>query len=225
MVTTSSAPRPPVVTGPVGKSAPTRVSRTTTVNVKASITDSFTNLDNFTVLAKTPTITSGRLSGQGIVRHRDQMCSDDFKVTATVGATDWFGSTRLVTCGSATFSSFYGLDVAMTGSPTAAWRIIKGFGIPALLENGLWSPSLDRTDPPVSANIVPGDQITVWWDETTSVIRGYRNTTQVISLPVPRWGISHGDGFRHWGVAQGVDLFLDIVNRGIEFTSIAAADQ
>ncbi len=221
MTTRSKAPIPPVHVGAVGKSGLVRLTRTTRVIVKGTAGSDFANLNDFVVLTKNPTITSGRLAGEGVVRHRDQMHTDDFRVSAVIGAKET-GKTRLVTCGSATFSSFYGLEVE-TGLINNRFHILKGSGTTALLDGGIFSVIGKHAT--VNQTVNNGDEVAVWWDRENSVVRAYKNDVQVTSLPVPRWEIPHGDGFRHWGVAQGVDMWLfDILNKGVEFTSIAAED-
>lgn len=218
--TSSAAPIPPVYAGPLGKSALAGVRRNTTTVVKASVSNDFSSLDDFVVLARDPEISSGRLSGEGVVRHRDQMHTDEFLVEAEVGIKP-SGKTRIVTCGSATFSSFYGLEVE-TGIINNKLHIIKGSGTTALLDGGIIS-EVDKYST-INRTVEIGDKVGVWFDRAAGMVRGYVNQSQVISLPVPKWEIPHGDGFRYWGVAQGVDLFLGFLNPGVEFTSITAED-
>lgn len=217
MATTSAAPRPPLHIGPIGKSAISGLTRTTAVSVKSTVANDFASLDDFVVVTKNPTITSGRLSGEGVVRHRDEMCSDDFLVEAAVGAKD-AGRTRLVTCGSASFSSFYALEVE---SGTNMLHIIKGRGSTALLDGGIFSATQRFAS--VSQSVIVGDKVGVWWDRQSRVVRAFLNDVEVTSLPVPTWEIPHGPGFRYWGVAQGVAMVLGTL-KGVEFTSIAAED-
>jgi len=219
VATISRLPIPPLITGPIGKSAPSRIGHTTGITAKASVASDFSTLAGFTVIAKEPTISSGILSGEGVIRHTDQMFSDDFLVTATIGALDT-GTTRIVTCGSDNFSSFYGIQINRLPDQI---HIIKGSGTTALLDQGIFFSAISRFAT-VTTSFSVGNTVGVRFDKAASTVRAYRNGAQVSSLPVPRWEIPHGDGFRYWGVAQGVDIFLGVLFTGPRFTSITAAD-
>lgn len=226
---------PRVLTTPRGKSALTRVFNRTVVGIKAHITDSFTTLDNFVVLSGEPTITSGRLSNVGAVRHKDQCATDNYKVTAVVGdATS--GRTILATCGSPGFDRFYGLQIE--NSPFgSSFSIVKGtgvtwttsFGIFGILIGlisllvGLFTIWASLFGAAVQTQVVfVGDTVAIWWDEPNSVVRAYRNGVEVTTLDVPRHEIPHGDGYRYFGVLTGLDYPLGFA--GVQMTSIDAQD-
>lgn len=228
--------RPPLLSAPRGKSALSVMRRSTVLKVLATVSDSFDSLANFVTLSGTPTITSGRLSGNGIVRYRDQMGSDNYQVTATVGTVE-LGRTWLVTCGSANFETFYALEIA-AGVGNPIFQFVKGthaagpgtaiFGVLTsiftFLRNlflGIFE-SVDDVDRYASgsASLTGGDEVTVWWDEDTSTLYAYKNGSEVISLAVPPWEIPHGGGFRYFGVMQAVDPNTN----GVQFTSIGAQD-
>ncbi|QDF19754.1 minor tail protein [Mycobacterium phage LilSpotty] len=233
---TSSAPRPPVTDAPRGKSALTRVLTRTAAAVKVSITDTLATLDNFVTIAGAPVIQSGRLSGSGVVLHRDEPATDNYMVTATIGA-ETNGKTWLVTCASEAMDSFYALEI-QTGASLKQFHIIKGTKTPSTSTGllGILTPVVtlvlgffyglvdDLLDiirnATTGQSVEPGDTVGIWWDEPNSVVRVYKNSVEVTSLPVPRWEIPHGKGFRRFGVVQGIDPLGD----GVEFTAIGAAD-
>ncbi|WP_396903028.1 hypothetical protein [Mycolicibacterium sp.] len=218
--TSSAAPRPPVIAAPFGKSAIPRIEHRSAASVKATIANAFDNLDDFVVLAGTPEIESGRLAGEGVIRHRDQMATDDYLVTATIGA--WaVGKTRLVTCADESLAHWYGVEIE-TGVINNKLHIIKGHGAPALLDGGIFSV-VDKFAT-INRTFAVNDTVGVWWDREYSAIRAYVNGVEVAKLPVPRYEIPHGPGFRHWGGAQGVDMVLNFLNEGVKFTSITAQD-
>ncbi|MGV0805818.1 hypothetical protein [Mycolicibacterium setense] len=234
-MTSSSATRPPVISAPRGKSALPRVVTRSVATVKATITDTLDTLDHFVTLAGTPTITAGRLSGDGVVLHRDQVATDDYLVTATIGA-ESNGKTWLLTCASEGMDSFYALEVETgvfnrfhiikgTNTPSVSTGIL-GFLTPVVtLVFGFFYGLLDGLldilrNVTTGQTVEPGDTVGIRWDEAASTVRVYKNAVQVTSLPVPRWEIPHGPGFRHFGVVMGVDPF----GAGLEFSSIQAAD-
>ncbi|MCG7610334.1 hypothetical protein [Mycobacterium sp. CnD-18-1] len=232
----SSAPRPPVVTAPRGKSALPRVVARTAATVKATVLDTLDTLDNFVTVAGAPTITSGRLSGSGVVLHRDQAATDNYMVTAEIGA-EANGKTWLVTCAGEGMDSFYALEVE-TGLALNQFHIIKGTSTPSVSTgilgfltpvvtlvlgffHGLLDDLLDIVrDVTTGQSVDPGDTVGIWWDEPNSTVRAYKNDVEVTSLPVDKWEIPHGPGYRRFGVVQGVDQ----LGAGVEFTSIQAAD-
>lgn len=225
--------RPPTpLTGPHSKSAMSRVFNKTSASIKVHIFDAFTSLDNFVVLSGGPLITSGRLSGVGVVRHKDKCATDNYKVTAVVGSSD-DGKTMLITCGSAGFDRFYGLEIE--NGVIDQFHIIKGtnltwttsfsifgisIGLPSLLV-GLFSAFSNlfhySTQPQI---VTTGDTVAIWFDQPNSTVRAYKNNTEVTSLVVPPHEIPHGEEFRYFGVMQG-SLFSF---NGVQFTSIEAQD-
>lgn len=229
-----SAPRPPVITAARGKSALSRIRHKTVALVKATITDDFSSLANWVVLSGEPAITSGRLSGSGFaVRHRDQLATDNYVVTATIGERN-VGKTWLATCGSVTMDRFYALEVE-TYPVGGKLSIVKGTSVQASSSTGLLGIIIGVVDlflevlsdlfynivrfANVSIGVDEGDTVGVWFDEEASVVRGYKNGAEVTSLPVEAWEIPHGTGFRHFGVVASPDAL-----GGVEFTSIEAAD-
>jgi hypothetical protein len=150
------------------------------------------------------------------------MLTDDFLVTATIDVKN-AGKTRLVTCGSDTFSTFYALEIE-TGVINNNFHIVKGSGAPALLDGGVFSAAAIQKYATVNRVVNIGDTVGVRLDRETSTVRAYHNGVQITSLPVPKWEIPHGDGYRHWGVAQGVDLVFGVLNFGVEFTSVTVQD-
>lgn len=226
-------PRPPVIGAPRGKSALARLRRQTRATIKATIADSFTTLDNFVILSEDPTIavTSGRLTGNGAVRHRDHPGTDDFKVTAVIGAKN-NGRTRLVTCASASFDRFYALEVE-TGSLNRM-HILKATSAVSTSSSGIFGILIGLLGfflgnfgsandlvkyATITRTVNADDSVAIWWDEANSVIRAYHNGIEVTSLPVDPWEIPHGEDNRNFGVMAGVDS-----TTGVQFTSIEAAD-
>jgi hypothetical protein len=201
------------------------------IQVKATITDNFTNLDNFVVLSGEPTITSGRLTGKGAVRHRDQMSTDDFKVTATVGSTG-LGRTWLVCSASPNFDSFYAVEI----NAASIFSIIEGTGLVATTSTSIFGIvmgilgfilglfediiGLFTLQATVTWPVYPTDKISVWWDRKHSIVRVYHRDFQITGLEVPRDAMQHSEGFRYFGVVTGIDWPVP----GVEFTSIEAQD-
>ncbi|DAZ90369.1 hypothetical protein [Mycobacteroides abscessus] len=222
MFTRMVEPRPGVLSQPingVGKGSSAAIEAGVRITGKVSVTDDFSTLNKFTMvygglpfIGGDPFIDTGKLAGHGVVRHRVQALSDNGKATAVIGSLA-SGKTRLMIDADPLFNTFYGIEVE-TGIINNKLHIIKGRGNAATVTkhatvNVTWAAS---------------DQVAVWFDEAAETIRAYRNGTQISSLPVRRNEISHGPGFRHHGVAVGVDLFLGVINVGALFTSYAFAD-
>jgi len=226
---------PAPLTTPHGKSALSGVVRATTATVKAHITDTFTTLDNFVVLANylnTLNVVGGVLGGVGAVRHKNQCATDNYTVSAVVGSAA-NGVTRLVTCASPGFDRFYALEIE--NSATDQFHIVKGTGLSWTTSSGIFGVAIGLINlllgifssfvllfPWISQaqSVTAGDTVKVWWDEPNSTIRAYKNGVEVTNLPVSREEIPHGDGFRYFGVMQGVTY----LSAGIKFTSIDAQD-
>jgi hypothetical protein len=195
----------------------------------------FTTLDNFVVLANylnTLTVTGGQLGGYGAVRHRNQCATDNYTVTAVVG-TAANGRTRLVTCASPGFDRFYALEIENSG--TDQFHIVKGTGLAWTTSAGIFGLAIGLINllvgffssfallfPWISQPqaVATGDIVKIWWDQPNSTIRAYKNGVEVTSLPVPREEIPHGDGYRYFGVMQGITY----LSPGVKFTSIEAQD-
>jgi len=227
------APRP--LTTPHGKSALTKIFQRSTATVRAHIFDSFTTLDNFVVLANylnSLDTTGGQLGGYGAVRHKDQCATDNYRVKAVVGSAA-NGKTRLVTCASPGFDRFYALEIE--NSANDQFHIVKGTGLSWSTSAGIFGVAIGLINlllgffssfvlliPWISQPqaVLSGDVVEIWWDEPNSTIRVYRNGGQVTSLPVDREEIPHGDGYRYFGVMQGITY----LSPGVKFTSIEAYD-
>lgn len=222
---------PPVIVARHGKSALTRIVRLTSAAIKVALIGNFTDgLGEFTELAGTPTITSGKLTGDGAVRYRDQVATDNYLVTAVVGATA-SGICRIVTCATASFDRFYAVEIENSSSVS----IVKGTGAVATTNYGLFgillgllsfflggfgaSASLPKYGT-VSQSFTTNDVLSIWWDEPNSVIRVYKDAGQITSLVVPRWEIPHGDGSRHFGAMVNVNGG----GTGMQFSAIGAED-
>jgi len=224
---------PQPLSGPHAKSALSALKIVTTASIKVHITDTFANLNNFAVLAGTMTA-SGNLSGTGAVRHVDQVATDNYKVSAVIGANN-FGKTWLVTCGSKSFDRFYALEIE-SAAQLGVFSIIKGTGVTASTSSGIFGALIGllgfivgffkdvvtniRRDDSQNVMVDVGDKVTVWWDEPNSIVRAYKNDVEKIAFPVPPHEIPHGENYRYFGVVGGV---ADPDN-GVYFTSIEAQD-
>lgn len=213
------------------KSALSRVVRATSLIFKTSVSADFSDMSKYVVLSGTPVVSSGRLSGKVALRYVDEMSSDNYKVTATVGAVS-AGRTWLMTCANADFSRFYALEL----NGNAAWSIIHGTGTAATASTGLLgivtgiigfvlgifediiAALFGQSQVNQSAPV--GSDVTVWWDEETSTIRAYLNGVQKTSLVVSRHELQHIDGFRYFGIVTGIDG----PTAGVKFNHIEAQD-
>lgn len=194
----------------------------TVLSPRAEIADDFTDLDAWNTIVGTPTITSGKLTGEAVVLHKSELLTDDMRVSAVIGTGgDNIGKTRLLLCADADCIQFYGLEIE-TGILNNYWHFLKGTTALSLLDGGVTANL--RKFGTTSQTVDAGDDIMFWYDEATSTLRAYKNGVPVCSLPVPRGEILHGPGYRHHGIAQGVDLFLGFANPGVQFTSYMAED-
>lgn len=219
-----------------GKAVYTSMSRVATMVIKAAVSATFADLNEWVVIAGHPGIQAGVLVDNGAVRYVDEMATDDYLVTATIG-TLANGKTWLLTCASSSFDRFYGVEIER-GTNVNRLSILKATGqmpspsqhifgwlmgiITALFgwlfddeEGSTTVPRYNVTAQTVSAN----DTIGIRWDQAASTIRIYRNGGAVTSLAVPRSEIPHGVGFRYFGVMQGVDKGV-----GVQFNLVTAQD-
>jgi len=229
----AAPPRP--LTTPHAKSALTSVVQQTTATVKAHITDTFTILNNFVILANylnSLNVTGGQLGGYGAVRHMDQCATDNYRVKAVVGSAA-NGRTRLVTCASPGFDRFYALEIE--NSATDQFHIVKGTGLTWTTSAGIFGVAIGLINLLLGVfssfvllipgnsqpqAVIAGDNVEIWFDWPNSIIRVYKNGAQVSSLIVDREEIPHGDGYRYFGVMQGITY----LSAGVKFTSIEAWD-
>lgn len=229
----SNASPPPPLTAPHSKSVLTRITRSTTLLVKTTVTDAFSNLTKWVVLKGNPTIVSGRLSGAGwAVRYVDQMSTDSHKVTATIGEMN-VGKTWLVICASVGLDKFYALEIDTTSVVDPHISIVKSISLQQTSSSTLFGVLLTIGDiflevlQDLFYNIVRwanidmaldvNDTVGIWWDQPNSIIRGYINNSQVTSLAVSRVEIPHGLDHRYFGVVSDP-------TGGVDFTSIEAHD-
>lgn len=216
----TSPPEP--LTAAHSKSVCTRVVRATTATVKATISAAFSSLTDWVVIAGDPSIVGGKLTGGGAVRHRDRMATDDFTVSARIGAVN-VGKTWIVTCASRSLDRFYAVEIAK-GASTEQLSIVKATGVLPTPSSNLFGllvgvitmlfgfiftigtgsitvPRYSTTSQAFAANAT----VKIWWDKDLSTIRVYWNNSPVVSLVVPAVEIPHGEDFRYFGVMQGVD--------------------
>ena len=209
------------------------------VTPKMSVTDSFTNLNNFVTVYGTPTVSSGWLRGDGIVRHKTEALTDSHKVTAVIGNKD-LGKTRLFCCADSGLKSYYAVEIDsniffgdsisfIKGVPAASVESAPGLlgiltSILSLLFGLLSIFSRDVT--PYATNttvtLANNDEVGIWYDEPNSTVRIYHNDTAVLNVPVPRGEIPHGKDYRHHGIAVGIEFFFDFT--GSYMTSYACED-
>lgn len=216
-----------------GKSALTRVFARATASAKAVITETFTDMNNLVVLSGNPYISSGMLTGQGAVRYRDEVLTDNFKVTGTIGS-HGPGRTWLVTSASPNFDRFYALEINEAGVSMVS--IIRGTGLVATTSSGIFGILIGilgfilgvfediigvlTGEVEIECSVDVGETLAIWWDQPNSRVRVYHNGSQITSLLVPRHGIPHGKGYRYFGVISGIDEPLE----GTRFTQIVAED-
>jgi hypothetical protein len=222
-------------TAPHGKSALSRVVRTTSALLKTTITADFSDMSKWVVLSGTPEILSGSLSGRTAVRYVDELASDNYRVTATIGAV-LPGRTWLVTSANPNFDRFYAVELN-TGGLACFWSIIHGTGVVATTSTGLFGIIsgiigfvLGQFEDIIAALFgqaeiegvaEAGHTVTVWWDEPNSRVRAYYDDDEVTSMAVPRYELQHVPGFRYFGIVSGIDgPILD----GVMFNSVTAQD-
>jgi hypothetical protein len=232
---------PAPLTGAHGKFVSSAVTAITSLIPKALIVDNLTNLNNFVKLASdTPNgnpvrILSGELVGVGALRYRDKMLSDNFKVTARVGH-NFEGKTWLVTCCNETMDRYYALEIETNLGGQNYMSIVAGTTMVVTRSTGLFGIIIGQISfllglfgDIVSAlftrgrqffDVVPGDEVSIWWDQTNSIVYGYINNTVVVTLPVARHEIPHNEDSRYFGVVAGVGF----PNPGTHFNRITAQD-
>lgn len=225
---------PEPVTTPHGKSALTRLVRSTTVSAKAHITATFASLADWVVITGTPSVAGGLLGGNGGVRYRDQMGTDDYLVTATIGALN-NGKVWLITCATEGLDKFYAVEInrgsnnmsiikanaTMPQQSTDLLGWLLGWisnllGYIFTLDSG---SSLVLRYATVSQTVSVSDTVGIRWDRAASTVRIYRNGGQVTSLAVSAAEIPHGRGARYFGVMQGMDNTV-----GVKFNAVEAQD-
>ena len=213
------------------KGAVSKTVHRTTMTTRATITDGFSNLSDFVTVAGEPTIVLGRLSGEGVVRHNTELLTDSCKVTGTIGVLQT-GSARLAVCGDQNMTHFYAIEVEQLAGPVYKLHLIKGDTATGVLSGvlgwfldqvnavlSLFNPDAVKAQTYVVSVLTAGDTVAVWYDKPNSVLRGYVNGVQRLTLPVPRSEIPHGPGYRFHGAASGVGG-----NGGALFTSYEAED-
>jgi hypothetical protein len=224
---------PQSVTGNKGVGVLVNTSTEMTVTPKLSAADDFTNLSKWITVYGTPGITSGMLSGDGVVRYQNQAMTDNMKASAVVGSIGT-GKTRLIICADESVTRYYALEVSR--GLTTTFSIIKGNSansvetassslIGALFSLffslfSIFSESTTKFDTTtVTLNV--SDEVSIWFDRDASTIRTYINdVATACSIEVPRSEIPHGPGFRNAGVAQGITA----LNPGVRFTSYTLED-
>lgn len=190
------------------------------------VTDTFTNLNNWVTVYGTPAVSSGVLQGDGIVRHKTQALTDSHKVTGTIGNKD-FGKTRLFCCADAGLKTYYAVEVEsnivlgdrihfIKGVPGASVESAPGllgiltsilsllFGLLSIFSRDVTPYATDTT-----ATIQAGDEIAIWYDEPNSTVRIYHEDSQILTVPVPRGEIPHGEDYRYHGVSVGIEFFFE----------------
>lgn len=208
----------------------------TAVSAKLSISDTLDNLDNFDIVYGTPSIESGQLVGEGVVRFNQEALTDSHRAEAVIG-TNLFGTTRLIICGNKTFTRYYGIEIqeSLLGSNcsiikgNAASSVESGGGLLSVLFGLFFSLfSVFSQDVSKHAGVLisvgNGDKLGAEYNEETSTITAYINDVEVTSLEVPRGEIPHGKGQRWAGLAVGVDIVLGILNVGPLMTSFGLED-
>jgi hypothetical protein len=66
------------------------------------------------------------------------------------------------------------------------------------------------------------DEIAIWYDEPNTTVRIYKNTSEILTVVVPRGEIPHGEGNRWHGAAVGLEF--DLLNLGALLSSYTCAD-
>lgn len=212
------------------KGVVTKAFHRTTLAARATITDNFSSLDEFTVVAGEPEITLGRLAGAGVVRHNMELLTDSCKVTGTVGLMHP-GSGRLAVCGDKNLTNFYAIEAEQIAGPIYKLHLVKGDTASGVVSGvlgwfldqvravlSLFNPDARKAQTHVLALLTAGDEVAVWYDQPNSVVRGYANGVERLTLDVPRSEIPHGPGYRYHGAASGVS------DLGPLFTSYTAED-
>lgn len=207
---------------------------------KASISDTFTNLNDWVTIFGTPTIQSGNLAGEGLIRHKTQALTDSHKVAAIVGDDTNFGSTRLFCCADESLSSYYAVEIQnnlifpdrvnfIKGVPGSSVQSAPGLlgilnSILALIFGLLSIFSRDVTPfaTATSTALHNGDEIAIWYDQPNSTVRIYKNATAILNIPVPRGEIPHGEGNRWHGCAVGIEF--DLLHLGALLSSYTCVD-
>ncbi|WP_301119745.1 hypothetical protein [Mycolicibacterium fortuitum] len=180
----------------------------------------FTTLDAWTTLTGEPLNAGGLLAGEAVLRFNAQALTDSHKATVKVGQI-YPGKTRLWICSDVYATVYYGLEIE-TGLINNKFHIIKGRGTDALLDGYIFS-EVDKFET-TNRTVNLGDDCSVWYDEPNHTIRAYHGAVEVCALEVDPYEIPHGAGNRYHGVAIGVDLVFDVLNKGMVPTSYTALD-
>jgi hypothetical protein len=209
------------------------------VTAKASIFDPFNNLNDWVTVYGEPVITSGNLAGEGVVRHKTAALTDSHKVTAVVGSKD-YGRTRLYCCADSGLKTYYAVEVHsnvvlgdkvhfIKGIPASSVESAPGllgiltsilsllFGLLSIFSSNV-TPYATKT----SITIQVGDEIGIWYDEPNTTVRIYHDAEEILTVPVPRGEIPHGENYRYHGAAVGLEL--QILNLGARMSSYTCED-
>jgi hypothetical protein len=231
-VGSSTYARPKSVLKGGGRGLLMRVKSVFTVTPKISVTDDFTDLDNFVTLLGEPDLTSGMLGGSGVVRHKTQALTDSHKVSGVIGSLNQ-GKMRLVCCANINFTRYYALEIGKglisnlsiikgNAASSVEARGILGFFLDLLFALlSIFSPDTTKFET-TNVDLDVSDVVAVWYDEATSTIRTSINDIETAcTLAVPRGEVPHGEGYRWHGVAQGID---GPFTPGVNMTSYACED-
>jgi hypothetical protein len=231
-ITSTGHRAPQLITGSKGVGLLVNTSTETTITPKLSASDDFTNLSKWITVYGTPGITSGMLSGDGVVRYKNQAMTDNMKASAVVGSIGT-GKTRLIICADESVTRYYALEVSR--GFTTTFSIIKGNSASSVESSAgligalfslffslfsIFSESTTKFDT-TTVTLSVSDEVSVWYDRDASTIRTYINDVATgCSIEVPRSEIPHGPGFRWAGMAQGITA----LNPGVRFTSYTLED-
>lgn len=176
--------------------------------------DSFDSVDDWINVHNRLRIDDGVAATTGIGYaagyHKTQMLSDNCraKVTLQPGSVK-FGESRVVVCADQKFSRYYGVAIRKNAL-TASLSIIRGRS----------SIAVTRYET-TTVTLGPGDEIEVWYDRINSVVRVYKNDSEIAKKYFAPNDIPHGAGCRYTGIVMGTNWLVDV---GPNFSDFEAWD-
>ncbi|QRY43189.1 hypothetical protein JVX93_21835 [Mycolicibacterium boenickei] len=214
--TTARKPNPPAASAAVFLGAASQVTASTSLSLKTSVSDDFSNgVDNWVNVRGKLTTTGGGspditaetdlfdplswvIGAAGY--HRTELLSDSIRVKITIPDGPIInGTSQFWFCGDAAMSHYYGIEISvglltgkrisiMKGTSPNSWQVLRSGLVPSL---------------------VAGDAIEGWFDQPNSTLRMYQNGVSIgMPLPVAPTDIPHGPGRRRVGVIMAADWWI-----------------
>lgn len=181
------------------------------------IYDDFTTVDDWINVYGRLSVSGGATSdvvttgiGYSAGYHKTRLLTDNCRAKVTIqDGIVVYGESRVVICADTMFTRYYGIAIRknLIGSEVS---IIRGTS----------SIAVDKYQT-VAVDINAGDQFEVWYDRNNSVVRIYRNGSEIAAKYFEPTDIPHGPSCRYTGVVMGANWLVDI---GPNFDNFQAWD-